>query len=93
VEAALARSNDRAPRGIDPQPAHYERVPLMTVADGWCRLTLGWSLQSLAGGGRLWTVEGTGHMGRCGALDVKDADVVCIPAIEKRESQPLGPCP
>ena len=34
------------------RPTHYERVPLDDGADGWWRLTLGWSLQSLAGGGR-----------------------------------------
>jgi hypothetical protein len=31
---------------------HYERVRWTTVADGWCRLTVGSSLQSLAGGSR-----------------------------------------
>jgi hypothetical protein len=31
---------------------HYERVQWTMVAGGWCRLTPGWSLPSLAGEGR-----------------------------------------
>jgi hypothetical protein len=69
---------------------HYERVPWATVADGWCRLTLGDSLQSLAvvaDDGRPGHTSGTRV--RCGTSDVKDAHVVHPSDREVRKPAPL----
>jgi hypothetical protein len=75
----------------NPGPTHDERVQWTTVADGWCRLTLGYSCQSVAGDGRCWTVGGTvgAHGSGVEASDVKQTDVVCIRAIEKGKASPL----